>query len=221
MPPKYSKRVRVKSPYYLADGTAVPGVTTILRVLNKPFLVPWANKLGLAGVDSTRYTDEKAAVGTLAHSMCLKDMCQEAEELDLADYSPNEISQAENAFLKFCEWKKAHVLEPILVEKPLVSEAFRFGGTPDFYGKVDGILTLLDLKTGGIWPEHFWQIAAYGMLLAEAGHHVDQRILLNIGRDETENFVEAKRQGPSLEDEVLIFRSCLDIYNAKKRLKVD
>lgn len=217
MPPKYSKRVRVKSPYYLADGTAVPGVTTILKVMNKPFLVPWANKLGLAGVDSSKYTDEKAAVGTLAHAMCLKDKA----ELDLSEYSKVEIDQAENAFLKFCSWKKAHDLEPILAEEMMVSETFRFGGTPDFYGKVDGVLTLMDLKTGGIWPEHYIQLAGYGLLLAERGHHVDQRILLNIGRDETENFVEAKRTGPSQDDEVLIFRSCLDIYYAKKRLKVD
>jgi hypothetical protein len=174
----------------------------------------------LDGVNSAKYRDEKGMVGTLAHAMILSDL--RGEKPDAYDNSQREIDQAENAYLKFCSWRKAHELEPILVETPLVSELLRFGGTPDYYGKVDGILTLLDFKTGAsIYAEHWFQIAAYGMLLEERGYHVDQRILLNIGRDETENFVEAKRSGPALEDEVLIFRCCLDIYNAKKRLKYD
>jgi len=220
MPPKYSARVRQKPDYRLADQTKVPGVTTILRVLDKPYLVSWANKLGFDHVDSAKYRDEKGMVGTLAHAMILSDL--RGETPDNYDNSQREIEQAENAYLKFCAWHKAHELEPILIEEPLVSEVFKFGGTPDYYGKVDGTLTLLDFKTGAaIYPEAWLQLAAYGMLLEERGHHVDQRILLNIGRDETENFIEAKRSGPALEDEVLIFRCCLDIYNAKKRLKYD
>lgn len=221
MPPKYTNRVRVKSPYVLADGTPVPGVTTILRIMNKPYLVPWANKLGLQGVDSSKYTDEKAAIGTLAHSWCLNEFRPGNPPLDKGEYSQVEIDQAENCFLKWCEWKKAHTLEPILVETPITSEFHRFGGTPDYYGLIDGIPTLMDLKTGGIYPEHFIQLAGYGILLDEMGHAVEQRIILNIGRDETENFVQAKRQGPSLPDEETIFLACKAIYEAKKRLKVD
>lgn len=220
MPPKYSGRVKQKPSYVLADGTKVPGVTTILRVLDKPYLVSWANKLGFDQVDAAKYRDEKGMVGTLAHAMILSDLRGETPET--YDNSQREIEQAENAYLKFCAWRKAHELEPIMIEEPLVSEVFRFGGTPDFYGKVDGILTLLDFKTGAnLYPEAWLQLAAYGMLLEERGHHVDQRILLNIGRDETENFVEAKRSGPSLEDEVAIFMACKTIYECKKRLRYD
>ena len=39
--------------YKLADGTQVPGVTTITGQLNKPALIIWANRLGLQGIDST------------------------------------------------------------------------------------------------------------------------------------------------------------------------
>ena len=41
-----TKRSRAHITYKLADGTAVPGVTTVLSVLNKPALVKWANNLG-------------------------------------------------------------------------------------------------------------------------------------------------------------------------------
>ena len=36
--------------YKLADGTRVPGATTITGLLNKPHLVRWANKIGRAHV---------------------------------------------------------------------------------------------------------------------------------------------------------------------------
>ena len=218
MPPKYSQRVRSKPDYQLSDGTKVPGVTTILRVLDKStFLVPWAVKMTKEGVDAARYRDEKAMIGTLAHAMCLSTL--KGEPPDHYDYSQREVDLATNAFGKFVAWTKAHTLEPTLVEQGLVSEVHRFGGTPDYYGLIDGVPTLMDLKTGNLYPEHWYQMGAYCILLEEAGHRVEQRILLNIGRDETENFVEAKRSGPALEDEKEIFLACLAIYNAKKRLK--
>ena len=36
-------------------GTRVPGATTIIGILDKPALIKWANNLGLAGIDSTKY----------------------------------------------------------------------------------------------------------------------------------------------------------------------
>ena len=40
-----AKRSKTHQRYYDKAGTMLPGVTTILGVLNKPALVPWANKL--------------------------------------------------------------------------------------------------------------------------------------------------------------------------------
>jgi len=222
--PKYSARVRAKSPYILPDGTPVVGVTTALREMNKPYLVPWSNKLGLAGVDSSKYRDEMGMVGTLIHALVnghLKGL-SESESVDRYDYSQREIDLAGNGFNKFLAWEKIHTLEPIALETQMVSEIHRFGGTPDYYGLIDGVLTLADWKSGAnLYWDAWVQLAAYNLLLEEQGKLVNQRILLNIGRDETENFVEAKRQGPALEDEKEIFLACLAIYQAKKRLKYD
>ena len=49
----------------------------------------------------------------------------------------------------FYEWEKQHKLEPLILEIPLVSDIYGFGGTPDFIGKVDGNLEILDYKSGG------------------------------------------------------------------------
>ena len=66
---KIAKRAKAHTIYKLANGKRVPGVTTVLGVINKPALVKWANNLGLQGIDSTTYVDETAKVGTLAHEM--------------------------------------------------------------------------------------------------------------------------------------------------------
>ena len=92
--PKVTAHTRYRSPF----GDIVPSVTTVLSILNKPALVKWANNLGLQGIDSSKYTDEKAAIGTLAHEMVL---CYfEDREIDTSDYSANQIEQLVQEQLK-------------------------------------------------------------------------------------------------------------------------
>src|SRR5690606_31028805 len=98
-----------------------------------------------------------------------------------------EISLAENALIKFLNWRRAHDFVPILLETPLVSEEHRFGGTIDAYGLLDGAPALIDLKTGrAIYPEMVYQLAAYRQLLIEHGYAVDNVRIVRIGRDESE-----------------------------------
>jgi len=66
---KIRKRAKAHQRYRTSDGTIVPGVTTVIGILNKPALVKWANDLGLRGIDSASYVDETARIGTLAHEM--------------------------------------------------------------------------------------------------------------------------------------------------------
>ena len=66
---KIAKRAKAHTIYKLANGKRVPGVTTVLGIINKPALVKWANNLGLQGIDSTTYVDGTAKIGTLAHEM--------------------------------------------------------------------------------------------------------------------------------------------------------
>ena len=170
--------------YKLADGTRVPGATTITGLLNKPHLVRWANKLGLEGIDSSKYTDEAAAVGTLAHALVQAHL--QGETLDTTMFSPTQVDLAENAVLSYLEWEKRHKIEPLICEVPMVSEKLRYGGTVDCYCMLDGIPTLIDFKTGkAIYDEYFVQTAAYKNLLLELCLPVERVQILRIGRDET------------------------------------
>lgn len=210
-----SQKARAHTIYKL-DGVRVPGVTTILGILNKPALVKWANNLGLQGIDSTKYRDEMADIGTLAHQMIVDYF--NGVETNTTDYSENQIGLAENCLLSFWEWEKGHKIEVIMAEKQLVSAEFGFGGTIDCFCKLDGHPTLLDFKTGkAIYPEMLYQLAAYEQLLREDGQMVGLSHILRIGRDEDEGFEE--RLIIDLSSRLELFKHCLAIYNLQKDIR--
>jgi hypothetical protein len=90
-----------------------------------------------------------------------------------------------------------------------------FGGTIDFYGTLDGVLTLCDLKTGsGIYDEHYYQICAYRQLLQENGRDVQQARIINIPRKDNEDFTE--KIYTSFDRGLSVFQHCLAIYTLQK-----
>ncbi len=209
-----AKRSKTHQRYYNKDGKLLPGVTTILGVLNKPALVPWANNLGLAGINVREYVDILATVGKIGHDMICchnKGVKFEAngERADLID-------KAENCFLSYLSWEKQHKVEPILCEAALVSELYGFGGTLDMLANVDGIPTIVDYKTGkAIYPEHIYQVAAYRQLVIENSEYITNAVrILQIGRDESEGFSE--KVVTDTTREWTLFEHCLAIYQLQK-----
>lgn len=212
-----------KATYKDSNNTRLPGVTTITGELgwNKQILVAWANKLGLKGIESGKFVDDKASIGTLAHQMILDHL--RGTKTDTSDYSANQISQAENCLLSYFAWEKGKKIESRLLETSLIHEARKFGGTPDFYGQIDGVWTLLDFKTGkGIYPEYFIQVAGgYLLLLEQNMYKVEQIHILNIPRSEDEAFQSQPIEVGKWEVCKKIFLNCLDTYQLKKQLKED
>jgi hypothetical protein len=218
LPKNISTKVKIHTVYKLASGEKVPGATTVLGEIAKPALIHWAWKLGIEGKDYKVFRDELAEVGTLAHKMILAHL--KDETLCQDDYTANQIGLAENCFLKYLEWERQHKIEPISVEEPMVSETWRYGGTADFFGNIDGLLTVMDFKTGkGIYEDYWYQLAAYGELIREVTNvsNIHSYRILNIGRDETENFIEEQRG--QLVKEFDIFTAALKIYQLKKEVK--
>jgi len=208
---------RVK--YYTKDGELVPGVTTITSVLGKgEGLIYWAWNLGMQGIDFRKHRDNLADVGSLAHDMILCHLKKATPNTD--KYSKDTIVTAGICFDKFIDWSAHHTLEPIIIEpeKGIVSEKYRYGGCPDYYGKIDGKLVLLDFKTAkSIYDDVYYQLAGYMLILEELGHKVEECQILRIGRSEDEGF-ESKGKA-DLTYEKQIFLASLDIYKAKRELK--
>lgn len=208
-------KTKAHTRYRLQSGVQVPGTTTITEILAKFPLYNWYWKLGRDGIDSRKHLDFLADVGTLSHSMIfhhLKD-----ETMSTGDYSQNQIDLAGNSFESFLKWEKQHDLEPLLLEEQLVSEKYKYGGTPDFYGLVDECPTLLDFKSSGIYPDQFIQLSAYKNLLKESKDVIDDCRILVLPTDKDKGFKEAQREDVSVHWE--IFLRCLDIYRLRKELK--
>jgi hypothetical protein len=209
-------KTKVHTVYKLADGKRVPSVTTVLGILNKPALLDWAWQCGCDGLDYRAVRDDAAGVGSLAHYLI---MCHlRGEQPDTSEYSAQDIKRAENCLIKYYDWEKEHKVEPVLIEEALVSEQYRFGGTIDCLAKFNDELWLVDYKTGkAIYPEMFYQLAAYRQLLEEAGHHIANARILRIGRDETSDFEE--RIITDLSRQWDIFLNCLEIYTLQKEIR--
>jgi hypothetical protein len=182
----------VKPRYETSDGEWVPGVTTIIGLRAKDALVGWAFGVGKSNPDLKsiyQYTDELAEIGSAAHAIIGAHL--KGVDPDLSDFTPNTVQAAGVPVMKFMEWKLGHKFELIASEKSYVSDKHRFGGTLDVLAKIDGQVTVLDIKTGkSIFPEHFFQCAAYAELVAETGLRPDAIRILQIGRVGSEGFTE-------------------------------
>jgi hypothetical protein len=211
-----------KSPYKDINGMRLPGVTTITGQelgWNKGVLIDWANNKGLEGIETRKMVDDLADIGTIAHQFVLDQI--KGVKTDTTEFSQSHIEKAMNCLDSYNNWKKGKVIEPILLEERLISEIHKFGGTPDFYGKVDGVLTLTDYKTGrGIYDEYFVQVAGgYLIVLEELGHKVEKIEILNIPRSSGESFQVQGIPQNKWDYCKKIFLNCLENYKLHKLIK--
>jgi len=213
------KRARAHQRYRLGDGTVVPGVTTIVGLLNKPHLVAWANRMGLQGIDTTAYTAAAAGAGTCAHEM-IQAMVG-GPEVDFSKYTGEEIEAAQNAADKFRAWLQKHDMQTHLIEEQIVSERYRVGGTIDWYGELDGKMTLVDIKTSGnIYAEHVIQVAAYAQILKDEDYPVEDVRILRFSREDDDDHRDMSLSGRLLEAGFGIFLRLREVYDLQKEIKI-
>jgi len=165
---KYSKNNHT---IYINDnGIEIPSVTTILKILNKPKLLKWVNYLGFKRQKYEDVLQNYSDIGVLVHYVIQCTLSN--QPFNLNDIRMKCVNNAIFHIQAFKHWKDTHIIEPIMLEEQLVSE--RFGGTIDFYGKIDGKLLLLDFKTSkDFYSSMFLQLAGYYLLITEQKLIVD------------------------------------------------
>jgi hypothetical protein len=134
--------------YRNKNGEKIPGCTTVLSILSKPALVPWAYNRGKAGLELYESRDKAANIGTIVHFRILA--YYKGYEVDNSNIAPDVWKLSENSMQSFYEWARPRNVKPILIEEPCVSEKYQYGGTFDILGEMDGELTLLDFKVGSL-----------------------------------------------------------------------
>lgn len=169
-----------KSHRYKLDGQWVPGVTTLIgKGLPKPAIPYWAAKTVAEWVaDNPDLTDdlkrmggrgpavaflkelpwqkrdEAAIRGTDVHA--LAERIVHGEPVDVPERLAGHVSG-------YVDWLDSTGLEPLLTERPVASRKWRYAGTFDLIGKLDGRLWLLDVKTSsGVYGSTALQLTAYG-----------------------------------------------------------
>lgn len=133
------------------------------------------------------YKEAAGDKGTAIHKYCT-DVLTARHQLPLPD-DPL-IRPACEGFL---EWFTQHNIHPIRVEGFCVSEKFKYAGRCDLFGRIDEVMTVLDIKTGNtvcdrksgdLYPEICLQMTGYEVALCEELQLVDPmtRMVLHIDK---------------------------------------
>ncbi len=156
---------REKDHVYLLAGVRLPCVSDLCRFLHREIYK-----------DVPVWQMENAALrGTAVHAAT--QAMDETGRCDIAEeYLP--YMQAYKAFLQ------EHSVCWQLSEKPLHHPTYRYAGTIDRYGAVDGLLTLVDIKTTYTVykPLCRAQLNLYRLMLAARGYRVDRLCILHLQR---------------------------------------
>ena len=165
--------------YYYGEEE-VASVTTILKVLNKPTLVKWANSLGFRRQSVDDVLEESSVIGTYVHTLLYAHLMKK----DLLWCGQKHVSKSLLVpYIKnFREWKENNEIEPIFMEKKFSCD--KFGGTVDFYGIINGKKTILDFKTSKSFQmTMFLQLSAYKYMLELENYEVEQVAIMRVNVD--------------------------------------
>lgn len=159
--------------YYLPGDRKYPSVTTILQIIARPALIPWAAKTAAALVleDPDTYdTAEKAAGGiytkrdkaadrgSMVHS--LAEAIDRGGVIEFTEDTPDDVRGYVRAYQSFCA---AHQPRVLFAEATVWSDKHGYAGTTDLIAVLQDTLTYcIDRKTGkAIYGEASLQLCAY------------------------------------------------------------
>ncbi len=206
--------------YHLADGTKVPGGSTICKIGDSAEpLIAWAWNLGREGKDYRKERDRAADIGTLAHFMC--EAMLNGFVADLDDYSMEDREKALVCYSKFLSFWEESGLEVVATEIQLVNEPYKYGGTIDIIAKDKaGNHVILDLKTSKAVSPSFWrQLAGYSKLWEHNNPDkpITRYAIVRIGKQDEGDFEVVWRE--DLSKEWFVFQKQVDLYWAMQSAK--
>ena len=186
---------------YQIGEKELPSVTTILSILDKPALMPWAAKTTAAAFKEAVIN----SIDCLSEEL-LDNIEQEAkgayrkkstEAMDIGTrvhkiieswihsdglLTPDEVIDpyAKRGLEAFLTWGEQHDIE-IVSNEQVVTDDMLYAGRYDLLAKVDGKLTLIDFKTAsGIWFSNWLQLGGYAIAIDEP---VEEIAVLRIDKE--------------------------------------
>ncbi|MGO9171983.1 MAG: hypothetical protein ACLP7P_08475 [Rhodomicrobium sp.] len=176
----------------------VPGVTSVLKRLDKPALLQWAANSAVEALKESWRRKKGELDGAdfdnakTAHNRIRDDAANTGKKVHAAVealFRGEEIAQTDDPrVLRGIEagksWLAANKIEVIEPERLLFSRRWFFAGTADLLARVNGKLTIVDFKTSsGIYIDHLLQTAAYGIAEEEdSGCRIQQRLIVRLDK---------------------------------------
>ena len=208
---KYSEH----STYINKEKVEVPSVTTIIKLLNKPFIAKWANNLGWKRQSYDKVLEESANRGTFVHEILHEYLFKEGKKFNLSN--PEVLNFLYENLNTFKEFEKDYDIKPIWGEKSFSLD--KFGGTVDLYCELDNKYTILDFKTSKrFYSSHFIQLGAYIQLLEANDYKVEQVAILRIREGEYDiRIIDREDMGRYID----IFNKLVDLFHMVYDLNQD
>lgn len=223
---------------YTLDGKPLTGVTTILGVIAKPALIPWAAKMtveyihehqpklvNFAGTDYIVYTPaqlhdildaaKKAHTVKRDNSADLGTLAHAWIEKFAMGKNPKPVKKLSFITDNFVKWAKENEVKFLESEIRLYSEKLWYAGTCDLVFTIKGRKYIGDVKTQPALYDRtpFFQMAGYQLALEEQGMTgIDGRMIIRCGKDGS---FEVK-ESADYETDRKGFLACLDLYRTIK-----
>lgn len=144
-----------------ADGRVLqgPSVSEATSHVNRRELIDWFKRTDL--VEQKEVGGGAATIGTAIHEV----LDRVGKTGDMGDV-PDELRPAVQ---KAQEFKEKNNIQIESSEKYIFSETYRYGGTYDAVGTINGKKNLIDYKTGSYNNKDLWKIEAYRRAHIEMG----------------------------------------------------
>lgn len=165
---------------YSFNGHSIPRVTKILEAgIYEKSLMEWANRLGWQHQSYNEVLKYAADVGTETHKVI-------NNRIGGLFTTPQNI-EAQNAYLSYLRWfndiSASNQVSVIMNEHGLTCEYF--GGTVDGVYDINGLLYIVDYKTGNhVGYRYFLQLAAYAYMLEKMGYSITGCIIIQLCKTE-------------------------------------
>jgi hypothetical protein len=193
-----------------AERGAVEGCLAVLEEGWLPDAEEVLARMEKRGLRHWQRRDAAADRGTSVHSAF--EILGEGRVPKLSGFAPSQRGYVRAV----CKWWAD--AEPVVLENELIvaSMAHGYAGRLDLYCELDGVPTIVDLKTSsGVRESHHFQLAGYEVALSESGYgDVDAKAVLRVDNDGEYEYVESWATTGQ-------FLALLDSYSAQKQFKTD
>lgn len=193
--------------HYEVDGNLYPSVTTVLSIIRKPYLERWRGEIGNDNADFIM--EEAGELGSEVHDIA--EAINRGEPWAAATYETHLMAEA------YEKWFTANVKEVVYVEHAIVNTVYGYAGRLDLCAVIRGdrLPSLLDIKTGGLYPDAFLQLAAYQKALPIK---TKRRLIIHIDK-KAPGKLAVKEAERDLETDYRMFLYCLELYRYFNRSK--